>query len=271
MPVSALVLATPDGGLWIGFTYGGVAFLKDGRVTSYNEPRDLLGAGTVDKFIVGPDGAVWLVSVGGLGRFDGSHWQFIKSDWGYPGDPSRTLFVDRDGTFWVASKDALFFLLRGKHKFQKRAEHLGSITLIGQTPDGTLWLSQLVAPHSEPAWTVRTVRPTQVLPSASQTGPSCCSRVQPPDVLTMLLRSSRTTSAAPDGALLRVLVVVPCAGRRAPKMIRNAESAMPSQSTTNVANLQLIVASAASDGTPFGITIGAGSAAPIPRSTSSKS
>lgn len=159
------LLATPDGGLWIGFTYGDVAFLKDGRVTSYDQPEALLGDGSVDQFALGPDRAVWLVSIGGLGRFDGSHWQFITPDWGYPEDQTRALFADRAGTLWVASKDALYFLLRGKRKFQKCADHLGYVTSIGETPDGTLWVTQVQAPHSDRAWTVRTVRPTPVLPA----------------------------------------------------------------------------------------------------------
>ena len=107
--------------------------------------------------------------------------------------------------------------------------------------------------------------------NGSRTGPACCSRVPPPDVLTMLLQSSMTTSAARDGVLLRVLAAVRLPGRHAPKWIRSVESAMPSRSMTNVANLQPRMVSAASDGTPFGTPIGPCSAAPIPRSTSSKS
>jgi integrase len=49
-------------------------------------------------------------------------------------------------------------------------------------------------------------------------GPVCCSRVLTPDALTMLLRSSRTTSAARDGVLLRVLVVARFPGRHARRM-----------------------------------------------------
>ncbi len=135
-------------------------------MTRYDQPEGLLGDGSVDEFAMGPDGAVWLVSIGGLGRFDGSHWQFITPDWGYPEDQTRALYADREGRLWVASKDALYFLLRGKRKFQKCAEHLGNVASIGETPDGTLWLSQTQAPHSEREWTVRTVRPTPVLPAA---------------------------------------------------------------------------------------------------------
>ena len=84
--------------------------------------------------------------------------------------------------------------------------------------------------------------------NGSRTGPACCSRVPPPDVLTMLRRSSRTTSAARDGVLLRILAAVRLPGRHAPKWIRSVESAMPSRSMTNVANLQPRMVSAASDG-----------------------
>src|SRR5262245_30997140 len=46
--VSALI-AAPDGGLWIGFRLGGAAFLKDGRVTRFDE-RDGLPSGSLDQF-----------------------------------------------------------------------------------------------------------------------------------------------------------------------------------------------------------------------------
>src|SRR5580698_7845803 len=47
MDVSAL-LATPDGGLWIGFTFGGVCRLWEGKVTRYGV-RDGIPTGTIRK------------------------------------------------------------------------------------------------------------------------------------------------------------------------------------------------------------------------------
>lgn len=161
--------ATPDGGLWIGFNYGGADFLKDGRISSYGEPKGL-PPGTVNDFALDGDGTVWAATNSGLVRFDGSRWQRIGFDWGYSGQVVRALFVDRKGTLWVASEDALFYLLRGKSEFRKRADHLGATDSIGQTPDGTLWLAEVQRGESRGGsnreWTVRAIRPTPVVPAA---------------------------------------------------------------------------------------------------------
>jgi hypothetical protein len=159
------LLATPDGGLWIGFNYGGADFLKDGRITTYDTSGGLPGS-SVDQFALDRDGVVWVQTIDGIGRFDGSQWHTIGPDWGYPGEESLALFFDREGTLWVASTNALFRLLRGKRKFQKCADHLGLTTSIGQTPDGTIWLSEMRPGEPDRDWKVSTIRPTPVLPVA---------------------------------------------------------------------------------------------------------
>ena len=107
--------------------------------------------------------------------------------------------------------------------------------------------------------------------NGSQKGPACCFQALSPDVPTMLLRFSRTTSAARDDVSFRVRAAVRLRGRLARKWIRSAESDMPSRSTTTAVYLQSRTASAVSDGTPFGIRIGLCLAVSIPRSTSSRS
>jgi ligand-binding sensor domain-containing protein len=77
------LMATPDGGLWIGFSNGGADFLKDDRITSYGEPEGFL-AGVVFSFAMDQEGTVWAVTQTGLARLAGSRWQRIGRDWGYP-------------------------------------------------------------------------------------------------------------------------------------------------------------------------------------------
>ena len=52
------LMATSDGGLWIGFHYGNMAFMKDGRITSYGESEGL-PSGTIYRFVVDREGTVW--------------------------------------------------------------------------------------------------------------------------------------------------------------------------------------------------------------------
>jgi ligand-binding sensor domain-containing protein len=110
------LMATPDGGLWIGLNYGGTAFLKDGHITSYDQSKGL-PAGTVFRFAVDQQGTLWAGTITGLARFEGSRWHPVGKDSGFSGKSAKILFVDRAGTLWVASEDALFFLARGGNNF----------------------------------------------------------------------------------------------------------------------------------------------------------
>ncbi len=163
------LMATPDGGLWIGFRDGDADLLKDGRITRYTKSEGLTG-GTVENFALDKNGVVWAATFHGLSRFDGSHWQTIGPDWGYTGKLAMAVFLDREGTVWAASEDSLFAHFPGSREFQKCADHLGDTASIGQTPDGTLWLSveypaQLPGKLT-PDWTFRAIRPAPVLPAA---------------------------------------------------------------------------------------------------------
>jgi len=157
--------ATPDGGLWIGFNYGGADFLKDGRITSYGEPEGL-PPGSVNKIVTDKDGAVWAAANGGLVRFDGSRWRHIGLDWGYSGKLALALFLDREGTLWAASEDALFFLERGKREFRKYVDHLGNTVSINQSRDGALWLAEARSGDPNREWAASAIRPTPLLPAA---------------------------------------------------------------------------------------------------------
>jgi signal transduction histidine kinase/ligand-binding sensor domain-containing protein len=157
--------ATSDGGLWIGFRYGGIDLLKNGRITSYGG-RDGLPQGTIYSVVTDKDGTVWAAASLGLARLDGSRWQPIGKDAGYLGQSALSLLVDRAGTLWVASEDALFFLPRGGKVFARSADHLGRVVSIAQPPDDALWLSELNSGDSLRDWTARAVRPMTV----SQTG-----------------------------------------------------------------------------------------------------
>ncbi len=70
--ISAL-LATPDGGLWIGYLNGGASFLRSGRVTIMPRRKVCLpaGSGTLRRTLTGAVGqrqwADWDISMGAGG------------------------------------------------------------------------------------------------------------------------------------------------------------------------------------------------------------
>jgi ligand-binding sensor domain-containing protein len=135
------LLATPDGGLWIGLNWGGAIFLKDGHATYYDAQKGV-PLGGVYQFTVDQQGTLWAGSTRGLAKFDGSSWHRIGKEFGFSGKSAQALLVDRAGNLWAASEDTLFFLPRGETVFQVYSDHAGHITSIGQTPDGVLWTAQ---------------------------------------------------------------------------------------------------------------------------------
>ncbi|HXI31208.1 MAG TPA: two-component regulator propeller domain-containing protein, partial [Vicinamibacterales bacterium] len=95
--VSAL-LGVRTGELFIGFRYGGVGVLKDGRLTSYSEKQGV-PSGAVYRFLRDRDGTVWAATFGGLVRFDGRAWSAVDVG----PSPARSFDVsqDRHGTLWI--------------------------------------------------------------------------------------------------------------------------------------------------------------------------
>jgi len=78
----AALLATPDGGLWIGFRPYGATFLRNGRGHSYGE-REGLPLSTITQFALDREGAIWASTTRGLFRFTNSRWEKIGTEWGF--------------------------------------------------------------------------------------------------------------------------------------------------------------------------------------------
>lgn len=133
--------ATTNGGLWIGFRVGGASFLKDGRITRYEEAEGF-PRGTVYGFAE-LDGVVWAAASGGLGRLEGSRWRRIGEDWGYPSKPARCVFADREGNLWVVAEHMLVFLPPGTKMFRPAGIQVGLVRQIAQAPNGKLWMAEL--------------------------------------------------------------------------------------------------------------------------------
>lgn len=122
---------------------GRISFLKDGKITSFRE-GDGFPAGLVRTIAIDGDGVVWAAVVGGLARFDGNHWEKIQMGWNYPGTTAFSIVIDHEGTVWVTSENAVFFLPRGKKQFQDAGLSTRSGVLL-LAPDNLFWLTE---PHS---------------------------------------------------------------------------------------------------------------------------
>lgn len=133
--------ATTDGGLWIGFRYGAVSFLRDGRLTHYGEAQGL-PTSTVFRFAHGPDGRLWAATFSGLVYLHEGRWYRVENDWRVPGAQARTLFTDRDGTLWLATDAGIARLRKGAQAFETLDIAVGRISQIAQAPDGALWIAE---------------------------------------------------------------------------------------------------------------------------------
>ena len=134
------LLATPDGGLWIGFRPYGAVFLENGRGRSYGE-REGLPLSGIYALALDREGAIWAGSPRGLFRFTDSHWEKIGAERGFSGEQAIRLFVDKQGKLWVNGDTDLYCLSPGSHAFQMRKIPHG--WLMNQTPDGTLWMWEI--------------------------------------------------------------------------------------------------------------------------------
>ena len=124
--VSSLLAA--DGGLWVGYVFGGFSYVKNGRVKNFDEVT-----GTVYGFARDARGVVWAAARGrrgdvGLWRFEGLSPQRVVPESGLAAKPVAQVGVDKDGVLWVLSggrgpesaKD-LYFLPRGERTFRRAA------------------------------------------------------------------------------------------------------------------------------------------------------
>jgi signal transduction histidine kinase/ligand-binding sensor domain-containing protein len=137
--VSSLA-ATPDGGLWIGYLLGRATFLKNGRAVSYG-PREGFPRGTVLRFALDSQGAVWAASSTALVRLNGERWETDADSARFQGSV-RGFLIDRQGTQWVASSESLFARARGEAKFREVVRSsfaFSTAAALAEAPNGEIW------------------------------------------------------------------------------------------------------------------------------------
>lgn len=135
--------APRGGGLWVGFTFGGVALLKGGRWQVFSV-ADGLPPSTPWHFAETADGAIWVATNHDLARFDGARWKAVGSKMGLTTiNNTPILFVDSQGTIWAGGDNSLFFLRPGEHRFRNRPVAVTSPwegCSMAESSTGTVWL-----------------------------------------------------------------------------------------------------------------------------------
>jgi signal transduction histidine kinase/ligand-binding sensor domain-containing protein len=108
------LLADSTGDLWIGYIFGGIDRLHDGRVINY--PVAQLPGGSILDFLRAPDGTLWVSCFHGLARFDGQRWITVGKAMGYPGGEPLWMGLSQ-GNLLVLTATAAFQLARGASVF----------------------------------------------------------------------------------------------------------------------------------------------------------
>jgi PAS domain S-box-containing protein len=98
---TALFPDPAEGGLWLGFFEGGVAYFKDGQVRASYAGADGLGVGRVNGLQLDRDGTLWAATEGGLSRVKNSRVATLTSKNGLPCDAVKWVVEDDAHSFWL--------------------------------------------------------------------------------------------------------------------------------------------------------------------------
>jgi len=97
----ALVADPLQGGLWLGFSQGGVAYFKDGQVRALYGAAEGLGEGRVSALRFGSRGTLWAATEGGLSRIKDGKIATLTSTNGLPCDAVHWSMEDNDHAVWL--------------------------------------------------------------------------------------------------------------------------------------------------------------------------
>jgi signal transduction histidine kinase/ligand-binding sensor domain-containing protein len=142
--ISALA-ASPDGGLWIGFVFGGISLLRDGHLISYGV-RDGMPVGSVRNFAWDREGVLWVAATGGLVRLRGNRVESVSDVMGTTDRGIVSVLADRAGNVWVKTGGRVLVRRANEIKFRvvatvaERGVNPFS-QVLAESPDGQVWLS----------------------------------------------------------------------------------------------------------------------------------
>ena len=160
---TALFAGPAPGGLWLGYSQGGVAYFKDGKVLESYAGVDGLGKGIVTSLSLDSDGTLWAATEGGLSRVKNGRVATLTSQNGLPCDTVFWMMQDDAQSFWlytacgvvrIAGTEMDAWVNDPKRTIQNtvfdtsdgvrsRALTTGYTPLVAKTANGKLWFLPL--------------------------------------------------------------------------------------------------------------------------------
>ena len=144
--LSTIVLplhTAPDGGLWVGYRFGGASVFKDGKATHYGAGDGFPG-GAAHSFTTAPDGALWATTARGLARLDRARnrWVQVGPETGFqPAQAIWQVLFDNAGTQWVSTSNAVYYRRAGDTRYRVASPGNIELASLAAGPDGTVWIS----------------------------------------------------------------------------------------------------------------------------------
>ena len=153
-----------QGGLWLGFYQGGVAYFKDGQVRASYTSAEGLGEGRVTDLQLDRDGTLWAATEGGLSRVKNGRVATLTSKNGLPCDTVHWAMEDDDHSFWLYTACGLVRIARpeldawaadpkrtiqghGFRQFRRRQEpcehRAATAPRVAKSADGKMWFLPL--------------------------------------------------------------------------------------------------------------------------------
>jgi signal transduction histidine kinase len=100
-PAPTLVPDRRNGGIWLGFFRGGIAWFREGKVRTAYSAKDGLGAGRVSELRFDGEGVLWAATDGGLSRLQGGRIATLSGKNGLPCDTVHWSLEDDDRSVWL--------------------------------------------------------------------------------------------------------------------------------------------------------------------------
>lgn len=119
----AALFAPPGGGLWIGFRFGGISFLRGDSIRTF-APGDSFPRGSVFAIVEDSAGTVWASTSTGLARLRGNRWHQVTPAEGLPDGGVSALLVDSKRRLWVSGDAGVFVLSDSSNRFERVAPSL---------------------------------------------------------------------------------------------------------------------------------------------------
>jgi len=111
-PAFALTPEPAQGGLWLGFFEGGVAYYKDGQIRASYAVTDGLGEGRVTGLQLDRDGTLWAATEGGLSRLKNGRIATLLSRNGLPCNMVHWMLEDDAHSLWLGMACGLVRIAR---------------------------------------------------------------------------------------------------------------------------------------------------------------